>query len=53
MTESVAAAFAGGESPSIFRAFKCDVLRVVDGRIAEITTFGAVLFPQLGLAPTL
>ncbi len=33
--------------------FKLDVLRVVDGRIAEITTFGAELFPQFGLAPTL
>ena len=38
---------------TIFRAFKFDVLRVVDGRIAEITTFGAALFPQFGLAPTL
>ena len=32
-----------------FRAFKFDVLRVVDGRIAEITTFGAELFPAFGL----
>ena len=38
---------------SLFRAFKFDVLRVVDGRIAEITTFGAELFPAFGLAPTL
>ena len=29
--------------------FKLDVLRVVDGRIAEITTFGPALFPQFGL----
>jgi ketosteroid isomerase-like protein len=36
-----------------FRAFKLDVLRVVDGRIAEITTFGPALFPQFGLAPVL
>jgi RNA polymerase sigma-70 factor (ECF subfamily) len=36
-----------------FRAFKLDVLRVVDGRIAEITTFGTVLFPAFGLPPTL
>ena len=36
-----------------FRAFKLDVLRVEDGRIAEITTFGAALFPAFGLAPTL
>ena len=32
-----------------FRAFKFDVLRVVDGRIAEITTFGTELFPAFGL----
>ena len=38
---------------SLFRAFKFDVLRVVDGRIAEITTFGAELFPAFGLAPVL
>jgi RNA polymerase sigma-70 factor (TIGR02960 family) len=36
-----------------FRAFKFDVLRIVDGRIAEITTFGTQLFPQFGLPPTL
>jgi RNA polymerase sigma-70 factor (ECF subfamily) len=38
---------------SLFRAFKFDVLRVDDGRIAEITTFGAELFPAFGLAPIL
>ena len=36
-----------------FRAFKFDVLRVEDGRIAEITTFGPELFPVFGLPPTL
>ena len=36
-----------------FRAFKFDVLRVVDGRIAEITTFGTELFPAFGLPPKL
>ena len=36
-----------------FRAFKLDVLRLRDGLIAEITTFGWVLFPQFGLPPTL
>jgi RNA polymerase sigma-70 factor (TIGR02960 family) len=36
-----------------FRAFKFDVIRVADGRIAEITTFGAELFPQFGLPPVL
>jgi RNA polymerase sigma-70 factor (ECF subfamily) len=35
------------------RAFKLDVLRVVDGLIAEITTFGPSLFPAFGLPPVL
>src|SRR5690606_31100051 len=36
-----------------FRAFKLDVLRVEDGAVAEITTFGADLFPAFGLPATL
>jgi RNA polymerase sigma-70 factor (ECF subfamily) len=32
-----------------FRAFKLDVIRMVDGKIAEVTTFDAKLFPELGL----
>ncbi len=36
-----------------FRAFKLDVLRVEDGEIAEITTFGPELFPAFGLPSTL
>jgi RNA polymerase sigma-70 factor (TIGR02960 family) len=36
-----------------FRAFKFDVLRIEDGVIVEITTFGAALFPAFGLPPTL
>jgi RNA polymerase sigma-70 factor (ECF subfamily) len=36
-----------------FRAFKLAVLRIRDGLIAEITTFGWVLFPEFGLPPTL
>jgi RNA polymerase sigma-70 factor (ECF subfamily) len=36
-----------------FRAFKFDVLRIADGRIAEITTFGPALFPAFGLPATL
>jgi RNA polymerase sigma-70 factor (ECF subfamily) len=36
-----------------FRAFKIDVVRVEDGMVAEITTFGATLFPEFGLPPTL
>jgi RNA polymerase sigma-70 factor (TIGR02960 family) len=35
-----------------FRAFKLDVLRVVDGKVAEITTFDASLFDQFGLPAT-
>ena len=34
-----------------FRAFKLDVLRVEGGRIAEVTTFDATLFPAFGLPP--
>jgi RNA polymerase sigma-70 factor (TIGR02960 family) len=36
-----------------FRAFKFDVIRAGDGEIAEITTFGAELFPAFGLPPVL
>jgi RNA polymerase sigma-70 factor (ECF subfamily) len=36
-----------------FRAFKLDVLRLRDGSIAEITTFGPSRFPELGLPETL
>jgi RNA polymerase sigma-70 factor (ECF subfamily) len=36
-----------------FRAFKFDVLRIRDGRIAEITTFGPELFDAFGLPATL
>ena len=36
-----------------WRAFKLDVLRCEDGGIAEITTFGAALFGQFGLAEIL
>src|SRR5262249_15064499 len=38
---------------SEFRAFKLDVLRISRGKIAEITTFGAGLFPAFGLPPRL
>jgi RNA polymerase sigma-70 factor (ECF subfamily) len=38
---------------SLFRPFKLDVLRVEDGLIAEITTFGPAQFPALGLPPEL
>jgi len=48
-----AASYLRRPGDTLFRAFKFDVLRVEAGRIAEITTFGQVLFPAFGLAPTL
>jgi RNA polymerase sigma-70 factor (ECF subfamily) len=36
-----------------YRAFKFDVLRIRDGRIAEITTFDSTLFEAFGLPPVL
>jgi RNA polymerase sigma-70 factor (TIGR02960 family) len=48
-----AASYLRRPGDSLFRAFKLDVLRIEDGAIAEITTFGTVMFPALGLAPTL
>jgi len=48
-----AASYLRAPGDTIHRAFKLDVLRVVDGRIAEITTFGPELFPQFGLPPML
>jgi RNA polymerase sigma-70 factor (ECF subfamily) len=38
---------------SEYRALALDVLRVEDGAVAEITTFGPALFPEFGLPPTL
>jgi RNA polymerase sigma-70 factor (TIGR02960 family) len=48
-----AASYLRRPGDSEFRAFKLDVLRIEDGEIAEITTFGSALFPAFGLAPTL
>ncbi len=48
-----AASYLRRPGDSMFRAFKLDVLRVEDGAIAEITTFGPALFPAFGLPPTL
>ena len=48
-----AASYLRRPGDSAFRAFKFDVLRVEDSAIAEITTFGAGLFPAFGLPPTL
>jgi hypothetical protein len=48
-----AASYLRRPGDSEFRAFKFDVLRIDDGVIAEITTFGSGLFPAFGLPPTL
>ena len=48
-----AASYLRRPGDSAFRAFKFDVLRIEDGVIAEITTFGPELFPAFGLPPTL
>ncbi|MFL6129138.1 MAG: RNA polymerase subunit sigma-70 [Mycobacteriales bacterium] len=48
-----AASYLRRPGDSTFRAFKLDVLRVEDGAIVEITTFGYSLFPQFGLPATL
>ncbi len=48
-----AASYLKAPGDDTYRAFKFDVLRVVDGRIAEITTFGSHLFPQFGLPETI
>lgn len=48
-----AASYLRRPGDSQFRAFKLDVMRVEEGLIAEVTTFGAGLFPAFELAPTL
>jgi RNA polymerase sigma-70 factor (TIGR02960 family) len=48
-----AASYLHRPGDSEYRAFKLDVLRIEAGLIAEITTFGAGLFPAFGLPATL
>ena len=48
-----AASYLRQPGDSVYRAFKFDVLRIRNGKIAEITTFGPALFARFGLAPTL
>ena len=48
-----AASYYRAPGDDTFRTFKLDVLRVRDGKIAEITTFDASLFEQFGLPATL
>jgi RNA polymerase sigma-70 factor (ECF subfamily) len=47
--QPAAASYLRDPATGEFQAFKLDVLRIEDGRIAEITTFGTVLFPAFGL----
>jgi RNA polymerase sigma-70 factor (ECF subfamily) len=37
----------------VYRLFAIDVLRIVDGKVAELTGFLATDKPWLGLPPTL
>ena len=48
-----AASYLRAPGDSEYRAFKFDVIRVQNGQIAEVTTFGAELFPAFGLPATL
>jgi RNA polymerase sigma-70 factor (TIGR02960 family) len=48
-----AASYLRAPTDTEFHAFKFDVLRIEHGRIAEITTFGASLFPAFDLPSTL
>jgi RNA polymerase sigma-70 factor (TIGR02960 family) len=51
--QPTAASYLRAPDDTEFRAFKFDVLRIEGGRIAEITTFDATLFPAFGRSPTL
>ncbi|WP_159945387.1 MULTISPECIES: RNA polymerase subunit sigma-70 [unclassified Nocardiopsis] len=48
-----AANYVRGPGEAVHTAVNIDVLRVEEGLIAEITTFGPELLPAFGLAPTL
>ena len=48
-----AASYLRRPGDSEFRAFKLDVLRIEDGAVAEITTFGPALLPAFGLPDVL
>jgi RNA polymerase sigma-70 factor (ECF subfamily) len=48
-----AACYLREHGKSEFVAFKLDILRIVDGKVAEVTTFNATLFEEFGLPPTL
>jgi RNA polymerase sigma-70 factor (TIGR02960 family) len=48
-----AASYLRRPGDSEFRAFKLDVMRIHEGMVAEVTTFGPALFPVFGLPPIL
>jgi RNA polymerase sigma-70 factor (TIGR02960 family) len=48
-----AASYLKRPGDTLYRPFKIDVVRVVGGRIAEVTTFGPEPFPAFGLPETL
>jgi RNA polymerase sigma-70 factor (TIGR02960 family) len=48
-----AASYLRRPGDTTFRAFKFDVLRIENGKIVEITTFGHALFPAFGLPASL
>lgn len=51
--QPAAACYLRSPGDTAFRAFKIDVLTIVDGRVAEATTFGAKHFAMFGLPSVL
>jgi RNA polymerase sigma-70 factor (TIGR02960 family) len=51
--QPAAACYLRSPGETTFRAFKIDVLRIVDGLVAEVTTFGVKHFPAFELPPVL
>lgn len=51
--QPAAASYYVAPGEDTYKAFKLDVLRIEDGKIAEITTFDASLFAAFGLPDTL
>ena len=51
--QPAAVSYLRASGDTVFRAFKIDVMRIEDGRIAEITTFDAKLVSAFGLPDVL
>ena len=51
--QPAAACYLRSPGETTFRAFKLDVLRIVDGAVAEVTTFGVKHFPAFDLPAVL